>query len=48
MVSDELWQRRFAVIEVHMNTEVTKQFGRTLGHVQLASPLGVLLDHQDR
>jgi steroid delta-isomerase-like uncharacterized protein len=30
MVSDELRQRRLAVIEEHMNTEVTKEFDRTL------------------
>ena len=30
MVSDELRQRRLAVVEEHMNTEVTKEFDRTL------------------
>ena len=30
MVGDELRQRRLAVVEEHMNTEVTKEFDRTL------------------
>ncbi|HXO80618.1 MAG TPA: nuclear transport factor 2 family protein, partial [Mycobacterium sp.] len=30
MLSDELRQRRLALIEEHMNTEVTKEFDRTL------------------
>jgi steroid delta-isomerase-like uncharacterized protein len=30
MISDELRQRRLAVIEEHMTTEVTKEFDRTL------------------
>ena len=30
MLSDELRQRRLAVVEEHMNTEVTKEFDRTL------------------
>ena len=30
MVSDELRQRRLAVVDEHMNTEVTKEFDRTL------------------
>ena len=30
MLGDELRQRRLAVIEEHMNTEVTKEFDRTL------------------
>ena len=30
MSSDELRQRRLAVVEEHMNTEVTKDFDRTL------------------
>jgi hypothetical protein len=30
MIGDELRRRRLATIEEHMNTEVTKEFDRTL------------------
>ena len=52
MLSDELRQRRLALIEEHMNTEVTKEFDRTLAtfnghpHYEIV-PTGQVFDGAD-